>query len=106
MPFPYVVAVGAEQYSQHVSSVPFPVAWRLHPLDRGRKLTILLHALQRKKRTPCFIVLSNDLLRRSRANERDILPVDLRVPVQLQVVAVLLAVKVVDLVPEPRAVHG
>jgi hypothetical protein len=42
----------------------------------------------------------------SRANERDILLVGLRVPIQLQVVAVLLAVDVVDLVPELPAVHG
>jgi hypothetical protein len=104
MPFSDVVAVAAEQYSQHVSSVAFPVAWRLHLLDRGWKLTILLHTLQLEEATPCLIVLANDLLRRGGANERDILLVGLRVRVQLQVVAVLLAVEVVDLVLELRAV--
>jgi hypothetical protein len=68
--------------------------------------TVLLDALQHEKRTPSFIVLADDLLRRSGANEWDILLVGLRVPVQLQVVAVLLAVDVVDLVPELRGVLG
>ena len=43
---------------------------------------------------------------RRRSNERDILLVGLRVPVQLQVVAVLLAVEVVDFISEFPAVHG
>jgi len=104
--FSYVVAVAAEQYPQHVSSIPFPVAWRLHPLDRGWKLTILLHALQREKRTPCLVVLTNDLLCRSGANEWDILLVGLRVPVEPQVVPVLLMMKLVDFIPKLRTIDS
>ena len=65
----------------------------------------LLHALQRKKRTPCFIVLANDLLRRSGADERDILLVGLWAPVQL-LVTVLLAVEVVDFIPKLHTVNS
>jgi hypothetical protein len=105
MPFPDSVAVAAEQYPEHVSPIPFPVAWRHYPPRCGWKLTVLLHALQRKKRTPCFIVLSNDLLRRSGANERDIPLVGLWIPVELQIVLVLLTMQIIDFVPELRAIN-
>jgi hypothetical protein len=64
------------------------------------------HTFQSEEAAPCFVVLSGDVLRRSRANERDILLVGLRVPIQLQAVDVLLAVKVVDFIPEFPGVHG
>jgi hypothetical protein len=104
MPFAYVVFVAAKQHPERVSSIAFPVAWRVYALDRGWEFSISLHAFQCQEGTPCFIVFANDLLCRSGSNEWDILLVNLWVPVQFQVVTVLLTMQVVDLVPELRAV--
>jgi hypothetical protein len=61
---------------------------------------------QSEKTAPCFIVLADDLLRRSGADERDILLVDSRVPVEPQVVPVLLMMKVVDFIPKLRTIDS
>lgn len=94
-----MVAVAAKQNPEQVSFVPFPVAWNLGSSYRRWKSTRLFHTLQCEETAPRFVVLADDLLGRSGADSCDILLVDLRVPVELQIALILSAVQVVDLVP-------
>lgn len=93
-----------------MSSCPIAASLLLSSTEVGRFMlphaADTCHTFQSEEAAPCFVVLANDLLHRSGANERDIPLVGLRVPVQLQIVAVLLAVEVVDFIPEFPAVHG
>jgi len=80
-------------------------------MDRGTRFVLVpciavVLAFQSEEAAPCLIVLANDLLRRSGADSSDILLVDLWVPVELQVVLVLLTMEVVDFIPKLRAVDS
>jgi hypothetical protein len=61
---------------------------------------------QSEKTAPRLIVLADDLLRCRGADQWYVLLVDSRVPVEPQVVLVLLAVEVVDFIPQLRTIDS